>query len=260
MPVRRKENEEMVKATVNKKAIFLSLVVTILFLSAAGMGIAADEPVVDKAAKAAEEKEAKERTLAQEKMRKLVQAAKEKLNNTAWQIDLRESVSAANDQKSVKGKKAPAALEKDTINFRANRVESSSLTSSGFTPTNYTVRLKGKNNDIIIWETMQTSAGNGVAFWRGEIDDKDVMRGVLSWQLDEKNKRDYSFVSSEKGVPAPAAAAAPVAEKAKVAVAADLTQVATPAEEIAAEVEEPKQAEPQAAAKEVTPKKKGFGW
>ncbi|MFH1189765.1 MAG: hypothetical protein V1682_03665 [Candidatus Omnitrophota bacterium] len=262
MPIKRKENKEMVRALKGKKSIFLPLVVTVLFLGGiSGMAIAADEPV-DRAARAAEEKEAKERTLAQEKMRKLVQAAKEKINNTSWQIDLRESMSNASDQKGGKGKKGAAALDKDTLNFRDNKIESSSLLSNGFTPTNFTVRLKGKDNDIIVWETMQTSADKGVAFWRGEIDN-DVMRGVLSWQLDEQNKQDYSFVSSQKGAPAPAAVEAPVAEatEGEAVLVQEQAVIETPAaQEVKAETPNPAETKP--ADIEDTPKKKskGFAW
>ncbi|MFA6079732.1 MAG: hypothetical protein WC779_08320 [Candidatus Omnitrophota bacterium] len=249
----------MVKALISKRIIFLSFVAAVLFL-----GITAAEEPVDKAAKAAEEKEAKERALAQEKMRKLVQDAKGKINNTTWQIDLRESMSAAGEGKGAKGKKAES-LDKDTITFKDNKIESSSLISNGFTPTNYTVRLKGKNNDIIIWETMQTSAEKGVAFWRGEIDN-DVMRGVLSWQVDEKNKQDYSFTSAQKSIQT--SAAAPAAPETAVAVTANppVPEVAAPViQEAAPATEEvkaaaPKSEEPKAAAKEAAPKKKGFAW
>lgn len=267
MLIKRKENKEMVKALVDKRIIFLPLVVTILLLSVAGMGIAADEPAVDRAAKAVEEKDSKDRALAQEKMRKLVQEAKEKINNTAWQIDLRESMSTASDQKGGKGKKS-SPLEKDTLNFKDNKIESAYLISNGFTPTNFTVRLKGKNNDIVVWETMQTSADKGVAFWRGEID-KDVMRGVLSWQVDEQNKQDYSFISVQKGTPAPVAA--PVVAEEPVAVAAvaapvpPVREVSAPvqaampeAQEVKAVEAAPKPVETKAVAKETTPKKKGF--
>jgi hypothetical protein len=221
----------------------------------AGIGLAADEPVVDRATKAAEEKEAKERVVAQEKMRKLVQAAKEKLNDTAWQIDLRESMSTASE-KSGRAKKS-SSLEKDTLSFRDNKIESSSLISNGFTPTNFTVRLKGKNNDIIVWETMQTSADKGVAFWRGEIDN-DTMRGVLSWQLDEQNKQDYSFVSAQKGTPAPVAAPVVVEEEAEIVeeIAVPVVQAAAPVvQEVKAATPAPKPVE----TKVVEPvKKKGF--
>ena len=57
----------MVKAFEVKKSIFLSIVAAIFFLSVSGMASAADEQAekpVDKAAKAAEEKEAKEKSAA----------------------------------------------------------------------------------------------------------------------------------------------------------------------------------------------------
>lgn len=242
----------MVKALIGKRNVFITFVAAILFMGISGIGIAADEPVVDRATKAAQEKEAKERSIAQEKMRKLIQEAKEKLNNTAWQIDLRESMSTASE-KSGKGKKS-SSLEKDTLSFRDNKIESSSLISNGFTPTNFTVRLKGKNNDIVVWETMQTSADKGVAFWRGEIDN-DVMRGVLSWQIDEQTKQDYSFVSAQKGTPAPVAA--PVVVEEEVAV---VEEVAAPVVQEVKEVTPASKPVETQATEPAKKKNKGFAW
>jgi hypothetical protein len=133
----------------------------------------------------------KEEDMAQvEKRKQMIKAAKEGLDNTTWQIRLQETTA----------KKKKKEVIKDTLYFRDGRIESERLTSEGFSPSNFTVRIKGEDN--IIWETMQTSEENGLAFWRGEIRQSTkspiVMRGVLSWHINEKTVQDYTFVSEEK--------------------------------------------------------------
>lgn len=146
-------------------------------------------------AKEQDEKKVKEQD--DKKMKELVQKAKEKLNNTTWQIELNQMESEAN----AKNKKKP---ETDTLYFENNTIKSDKLTTSGFPSTNFTVRVKGDNNDIIVWETMQTSEKQGIAFWRGELLESGVMRGVLSWHVNEKDKRDYTFINAPKEItPAP---------------------------------------------------------
>jgi len=128
-----------------------------------------------------------------EERRKMIQEAKDKLDGTIWQIKLRQTAPKKKE-------------EEDTLRFENYKVASDKMVSEGFAPSNYTVRLKGKDNEIVIWETMQTSEKEGIAFWRGEIQQRgeieqiDVMRGVLSWHLGEKDKKDYTFVSVEKEV------------------------------------------------------------
>ena len=118
--------------------------------------------------------------------REMINIAKTQLDNTTWQIKLTEMSSTAKKK-----------TFKDEVRFINGRVESKKLLPEGFSATNFTVRIKGKEDEIIIWETMQTSQDNGVAFWRGEIVN-DTMRGVLSRHISEGNKEDYSFISTGK--------------------------------------------------------------
>ena len=115
--------------------------------------------------------------------------ARNALDNTVWKIDLTE-------MSAKTGKKMEA--ESDTLRFENNKIISDKLTEEGFPSTGYTVRLKGKDNEIVIWETMQTSEEKGIAFWRGKISN-EKMRGVLSWHIDEKKKKDYTFSGSCTG-------------------------------------------------------------
>ncbi len=128
-------------------------------------------------------------TEAEEKAKALAEA-KSELNNTNWKIELKPMVT---------GRRKPKGSEEDTLRFVNNQVISDKLEAEGFSSSNYTVRIKRKDNDIIIWETMQASEKKGVAFWRGEIRN-DKMRGVLSWHVSENKKKSYNFASKAKEI------------------------------------------------------------
>ncbi len=117
------------------------------------------------------------------KEERLKQAA-EKLNNTQWVIRLI---------------KIPAEIRRsfteDVLRFAENKIESKLLAKEGFTPTSYSLSLKGEN--MVIWETMQTDAKGNLAFWKGEMEG-ERMRGVLSRQPKDKPATDYTFVSISK--------------------------------------------------------------
>ncbi len=118
-----------------------------------------------------------------EEQKKLLEAAKIELNNMEWKIKL-----------SPIGDTNAQGYE-DTLLFINNKFSSEKLESEKFPVSNYTVSIKGE--DIIIWETMQTSEDGGLAFWRGELEN-NVMRGVLSMRLDEKTHMDFSFYSIQR--------------------------------------------------------------
>ncbi len=141
-----------------------------------------------RAEKAAQKKTEERKPLAdlsEKEKNELIEEAKSELNNKVWDITLKLS-----DPKKVEE-------EEDILRFEDSRFISDKLQSEGFDASNYTVRLKGKTGEIIVWETMQTSEESGVAFWRGELRG-DVARGVLSWHIDDKNKKDYTFTSKGK--------------------------------------------------------------
>lgn len=119
-----------------------------------------------------------------EKRQAMIKSAKEILGGTTWDINLTQMTP---DKKKDKFN--------DILTFSEGRISSEKLSNEDFGATNFTVRIKGE--DIIIWETMQTSADKekGVAFWRGEIRKEGVMRGVLSWHIKENKVKDYSFKS-----------------------------------------------------------------
>ncbi|MDD5730856.1 MAG: hypothetical protein PHN57_06995 [Candidatus Omnitrophica bacterium] len=133
---------------------------------------------VDKAkAKADKEKQA------------LEDRSRSQLNNTEWQIELTPL--------SGKGKK-----ESETVMFKNNQITFANYAKKGFPMTNYT--LTGQDDGSIVWETMQTSDKAGICFWRGEMDASlQSLRGILSHQINDKTKEDFSFVSVKKNtVPA----------------------------------------------------------
>ena len=116
-----------------------------------------------------------------EKRKNMIKAAKEKLDNLVWHIEVAQMTSEPQKE-----------TYKDTLRFSDNKVGSEHLSSDDFPSTNYTVSMGGEN--IVVWETMQTSEKKGLAFWKGEVEG-GVMRGVLSRHFDEKTVRDYSFSS-----------------------------------------------------------------
>lgn len=118
-----------------------------------------------------------------EEQKKRLEAAKIELNNMEWKIKL-NPMSGTN-----------ATSYEDTLLFVKSRFSSERLESENFPASNYTVSLKGE--DVIIWETMQTSESEGLAFWRGELEN-NVMRGVLSMRPDEKTSMDFSFYSIQR--------------------------------------------------------------
>ncbi len=124
-----------------------------------------------------------------QKKRQMIQEAKENINGTVWTIKLRRTGEGKVSKKENK--------ENDILRFENYKVQLEGFKKDGFEATNYTVRLKGRENEIVIWETMQTSEDKGVAFCRGEIRD-GKMRGVISWHISDKNKKEYSFISTEK--------------------------------------------------------------
>jgi hypothetical protein len=105
------------------------------------------------------------------------------INGTQWEVQ----VALAGGAKGI----LPA---KDTLTFQDGRFTSKSLNDMDFSSTNYTLTVQ--ESGVTIFETMQTSEKNGIAFWRGEWKE-DVMSGIISRQL-EKGNEEYNFTSSSK--------------------------------------------------------------
>jgi len=119
--------------------------------------------------------------LDKEARKKKIAQAKKELEGTVWEISLTQMGTTNKSE--------------DTITFTEGKVESRKLTDEGFSPTNFTVSLK--ENEIIVWETMQSSEDEGLAFWRAEISG-GRMRGVLSRHISENRVKDYTFASEVK--------------------------------------------------------------
>ncbi len=127
------------------------------------------------------------------------------LNGTQWSLKLTPS-NAAKEQKPVN----------DTVSFNGRKITSEFLSKSGYPSSNFSLSMGGDGKGV--WETMQTKEGEGVAFWRGEIDGS-TMRGVLSKHPVEGNPEDYSFAGQVTGgktitMPANPAATQPSAAQA----------------------------------------------
>jgi hypothetical protein len=165
-----------IKEFIKEESIFIMATILVLSFSSDVLAKSREQVQAEKAARA--------KKIELEKRRKKIKAAKDKLNDTQWQIVLRSAG-------------AESGEIEDTLRFTEGKVKSDRLSSEGFSATNFSVNLQGDN--IIIWETMQSSENSGIAFWRGEVEG-DVMKGLLSRHLDEDTVRDYSFVSTSKGV------------------------------------------------------------
>ena len=83
---------------------------------------------------------------------------------------------------------------KDKIRFNGKSFESYYFSSQGFSPSNYTVRVR--ENGAITWETMQRNPKGQVISWRGDLEGNQ-MAGVMSFQSDNKNAQDFSFMSKK---------------------------------------------------------------
>ncbi|MFH1208417.1 MAG: transposase [Candidatus Omnitrophota bacterium] len=83
---------------------------------------------------------------------------------------------------------------KDKIRFNGKSFESYYFSSQGFSPSNYTVRVR--ENGAITWETMQRNPQGQVISWRGDLEG-DQMAGVMSLQSNNKNAQDFSFMSKK---------------------------------------------------------------
>ena len=133
-----------------------------------------------------------------------------RLNETEWEIQL-SSLSGGQ-------KKEPL---KDTLRFEKGKVSSQWLVGSGYPSTNYT--LTAGEDGSVVWETMQTREGEGVAFWRGELS-ADAMRGILSKHPQKGDAIDYSFSGRMTGKITPP----PVVENVPVPVSASPSVSAVP--------------------------------
>lgn len=127
------------------------------------------------------------------------------LDGTQWAIQL----TPTSGSKEAKPKE-------DSVSFTAKQVTSDFLSKAGYPSSNYSLSIGDDGRGV--WETMQTKEGEGVAFWRGELEGTRMF-GVLSKHPLEGDPEDYSFsgqLTTEKAIaiPAPAKPAAVQAQPA----------------------------------------------
>ncbi len=146
------------------------------------------------------------------------QDVRNQLDGTRWMIEL----SPLSGESTTKPRK-------DTVTFDARQVSSERLVKSGYPSTNYTLTME--NGAGAVWETMQTKEGEGVVFWRGELNGS-TMRGVLSKHPTQGNSEDFSFSGREasgKVIQVPPSATAPTSTAAAPAETAKPTPPTQPA-------------------------------
>ncbi|MFH0985983.1 MAG: hypothetical protein V1882_10720 [Candidatus Omnitrophota bacterium] len=83
---------------------------------------------------------------------------------------------------------------KDKIRFNGKSFESYYFSSQGFSPSNYTVKVR--ENGAITWETMQRNPKGELISWRGDLEG-GRMEGVMNYQTSEKNIQNFSFLSND---------------------------------------------------------------
>lgn len=131
-----------------------------------------------------QEKANKDEEAAKKAKRALIEQKRKEINNIEWEIQLNP----------LSGKGNPMI---ETAIFRNMQVYFTEFGKKGFTASNFSLKIQ--EDKVIVWETMQSSEKSGVAFWRGEISpDLQKMRGVVSYQADNKKKDDYSFISTKR--------------------------------------------------------------
>lgn len=118
----------------------------------------------------------------------LIDKMRAELNNTEWILELTPVTTAQKVKK-----------ETEILVLRNNQISVSGYIGLHFPPTNYT--LSPQPDGSAVWETMQTSEKSPatVVFWRGEVSaDAQNMKGMLSYHIDEKTTKDFSFVAVSK--------------------------------------------------------------
>lgn len=173
-----------------KRFLIMAAIIGFIFLLS-GIVLAQENPAVEETT---EQKQAvKETVNVAAPSSELIEKKKAELNWTEWTVEM----------KPMTGKGKP---ETDVITFADGKVGSKNLVAlGGFAPSNFTVRLE--DDGTVIWETMQTSEKDGIAFWRGDVKD-GIMRGVLSRRDKKDRPTDFNF-HSEKSTSIPQTAATP---------------------------------------------------
>lgn len=155
-------------------------------------------------------------------------AVRAALDGTSWTMELRSD--------------ATGKTRQDTLRFSGRTVGSDWMTKTGYGTSNYSMRVE--DDGLVIWETMQSKEGEGLAFWRGELGSASgmTMSGTLSRQPTQGDTESFSFSATKLAAvqPVPPAQPAPAA--------------VTPDQPVAPQA--PAVVEPAA----TTPKKKKRGW
>ncbi|MBU4304522.1 MAG: hypothetical protein KJ893_02685 [Candidatus Omnitrophica bacterium] len=119
-----------------------------------------------------------------DRMKLLREQKRKQLNSSSWDVEIVPMSGA--------GKK-----RKDVLIFEENRFSAEQFAKEGFKPTNYTLSVT--DEEIAVWETMQTAEEGKMVFWRGEAaQDMQTMRGILSQQTPDGKSQDFSFTATKK--------------------------------------------------------------
>ena len=123
--------------------------------------------------------------------------ARAKLDGTSWTSQLRSDKTGKTYQV--------------TLTFQGRTVRSAWLSKAGYGSSNYSPRVE--EDGLVVWETMQSKEGEGLAFWRGEVQGTK-MSGVLNKQPTKGEPESFTFTAVPSGQPSTPMAAPAAGTKA----------------------------------------------
>jgi len=166
-----------------RKVVLATVVFGLVFAPYALVG------AVDRQAEKSKAKMEAEKTVQELAKRQAAQKATDLLNSKEWIIYLYPSGVSL-------GKKLPVIS--DVLTFKGGKVSSKVFSAKGFMESNYTMTVY--DNGLVVWETMQATEQEDLAFWRGELRGADLT-GVMNMHAASGLIEEYSF-----GMNAPAPA------------------------------------------------------
>lgn len=154
-----------------------------VIISALGLALVFNGSVMaaDRHAEKTRAKMEAERAVKDLARKQTMQKATDLLNGKEWIIYLYPSGVSA-------GKKLPVIS--DVLTFKDGKVSSKVFTAKGFAESNYTLTVS--DDGTAVWETMQRTEQEDLAFWRGELRGADLT-GVMNMHTAKGVIEEYSF-------------------------------------------------------------------
>jgi hypothetical protein len=169
------------------KRIVLAVLVSSMLIIPSGLLYAASR----KAEQQAQARMEAERVANNAMRKQTMQRVTDLLNSKEWIVYHYPSGVSA-------GKKLPVLT--DILTFKDGKVASKILTARGFNESNYTLTVS--DSGTAVFETMQRTEKEDLAFWRGELRG-DNLTGLLNIQTAKGLREEYNFGMNPPPVSAP---------------------------------------------------------